>query len=99
MIHQVHENVSQVPAKFGLVLGLGETANIILTVLKKLRSAHCHMVSIGQYLQPVYAHFPAHQFVIPRVYEVWRRTSPHLGFSVVAGGSFVRSFHNARKLV
>lgn len=98
MIHQVHENISPVPAKSGLVLGLGETANKILTMLKKLRSVHCHMLTIGQYLQPVYAHFPAHQFVIPRVYEAWRRTSPQLGFAVVAGGSLIRSSYNARKL-
>jgi len=53
LIQHVHEYAPQIPIKSGFMLGLGETADEILTVLKDLRSAYCHMVTIGQYLQPL----------------------------------------------
>ncbi len=87
-----------VPAKSGLMLGLGETDEEIRRTLADLLEAGCRLLTLGQYLQPSRRHLPVDRFVTPDEFKRWHRTARQMGFSQVASGPFVRSSYHAREL-
>jgi len=84
-----------VPAKSGLMLGLGETPSEVVAVMRDLRAHDCEMLTLGQYLQPSLAHLPVERFVTPGEFEDLGRTARELGFSSVASAPLVRSSYHA----
>ena len=87
-----------IPAKSGLMLGLGETAQEIEQTLEDLYDSDCRILTLGQYLQPSQSHLPVQRFVAPQEFEKWRETALQTGFAEVASGPFVRSSYHARGL-
>ncbi len=87
-----------IPAKSGLMLGLGETDEEIRQTLSDLLAAGCRLLTLGQYLQPSRRHLPVERFVTPEEFKRWYRTARRMGFSQVASGPFVRSSYHAREL-
>lgn len=85
----------QVPTKSGLMLGLGETKEEIIEVLKDLRAHDCEMLTLGQYLQPSLHHLPIDRFVMPEEFDELGKIAQELGFSSVASGPMVRSSYHA----
>jgi lipoic acid synthetase len=85
--------------KSGLMLGIGESDSDILRTLKDLRSVHCCLITIGQYLQPSDSHLPVHRFVPPEDFDGWRTEALSLGFKGVASGPFVRSSYHAGEML
>jgi lipoic acid synthetase len=83
------------PTKSGLMLGLGETRQEIIEVLRDLRAHHCDMLTLGQYLQPSREHLPVQRFLTPEEFDELRREAEALGFSNVASGPMVRSSYHA----
>ena len=83
--------------KSGLMLGLGETDNEVLSVLEDLRRAQVDIVTIGQYLAPTKAHFAVQRYVTPKSFDAWRQTAKNMGFSHVFCGVFVRSSYHAEE--
>lgn len=81
--------------KSGIMLGLGETREETLQVLKDLRRHHCDMLTLGQYLQPSKDHLPVDRFVTPEEFEALRVIAQDMGFSNVASGPMVRSSYHA----
>jgi lipoic acid synthetase len=88
----------RLPAKSGLMLGLGESPEEILKTLQDLRNAGCDLLTLGQYLQPTREHLPVERFISPEEFDNWRRTAIKMGFSEVASGPFVRSSYHAKEL-
>lgn len=84
-----------VPTKSGLMLGLGETDEEIIEVLKDLRAHDCDMLTLGQYLQPSLYHAPVQRFVTPATFDMLGEIARDLGFSNVASGPLVRSSYHA----
>jgi len=84
-----------VPTKSGLMLGLGETREEILDVLRDLRAHDCEMLTLGQYLQPSRDHLPVDRFVTPEEFEAFRIEAEAMGFTRVASGPMVRSSYHA----
>jgi lipoic acid synthetase len=84
--------------KSGMMLGLGETADEVRTVLADLRGAGCDIVTIGQYLAPSVRHLPVERFVEPAEFEAYERDARALGFVAVSAGPFVRSSYNAESV-
>jgi lipoic acid synthetase len=84
-----------VPTKSGLMLGLGESRQEILEVLRDLREYGCDMLTLGQYLQPSRDHLPLDRFVTPKEFDELRREAESLGFTSVASGPMVRSSYHA----
>lgn len=84
--------------KSGLMLGLGETAEEVQSVLEDLIQSGCHFLTIGQYLQPSTDHLPVERYIPPEEFEEWRKTALDLGFKGVASGPFVRSSYHAKDL-
>jgi lipoyl synthase len=85
----------QVPTKSGLMLGLGETREEVLEVLRDLREQGCDMLTLGQYLQPSRDHLPVRRFWTPDEFEDLRVIAESMGFSNVASAPMVRSSYHA----
>jgi lipoic acid synthetase len=84
-----------IPAKSGLMVGLGETDTEILQVMRDLRTHLVDMLTIGQYLQPSAHHLPVLRYVEPAVFETYAREAEAMGFSHAACGPMVRSSSHA----
>ncbi len=84
-----------VPTKSGLMVGLGETDDEILAVMRDLRAHDVDMVTIGQYLQPSPHHLPVERYVEPAVFSSFEEAARALGFRHAAVGALVRSSYHA----
>ena len=84
-----------IPTKSGLMLGLGETDEEILAVMRDLRAHGVDMLTIGQYLQPTAHHLPVLRYVHPDGFAVFERAARELGFLHAAIGPMVRSSYHA----
>jgi lipoic acid synthetase len=84
-----------VPTKSGLMVGLGETDDEILAVMRDMREHSIDMLTIGQYLAPTGHHLPVHRYVHPETFERFGREAKDLGFQHAAVGALVRSSYHA----
>ena len=84
-----------VPAKSGLMVGLGETDGEILDVMRDLRAHDVDMLTIGQYLQPGAHHLPVLRYVEPAVFDMYAAKAHEMGFMHAACGPLVRSSYHA----
>ena len=84
-----------VPTKSGLMVGLGETDEEILGVMRDLRAHEVDMLTIGQYLQPSPHHLPVERYVMPEVFSRFEAEAGRLGFRHAAIGAMVRSSYHA----
>ena len=85
----------EVPTKSGLMLGLGETDEEILQVMRDMREHNVDMLTIGQYLQPAEHHLPVLRYVHPDTFAMFEREAYAMGFSHAAVGAMVRSSYHA----
>lgn len=81
--------------KSGLMLGLGETEEELMTALKDLREVHCNILTLGQYLQPTPHQLPVVEFVTPERFARYKAIAEEMGFLHVASGPMVRSSYHA----
>jgi len=84
-----------VATKSGLMLGLGETDDEILAVMRDLRAHGVDMLTIGQYLQPSAHHLPVLRYVHPDAFAALDRAAREMGFAHAAVGPMVRSSYHA----
>ena len=84
--------------KSGLMVGLGETREEVMEVMRDLRGARCDLLTIGQYLQPSERHHPVRSFVTPGEFAEYGRIGMDMGFAAVASGPLVRSSYRAADL-
>jgi lipoic acid synthetase len=86
-----------IPTKSGLMLGLGETRDEVLQVLKDLREHSVQIVTLGQYLRPSKKHLPVIRYVPMEEFAEYRRIGAELGFRHIESGPLVRSSYHAEK--
>ena len=84
-----------IPTKSGLMLGLGETDEEILDVMRDLRAHDVDMLTIGQYLQPSAHHLVVARYAEPAVFDMLQRRAEEMGFRHAACGPMVRSSYHA----
>lgn len=87
-----------IPAKSGIMLGLGETETEVRQVIADVYATGCRMLTIGQYLQPTAQHLPVAAFIPPEEFGRWRAFALKMGFEKVASGPFVRSSYHAGEM-
>lgn len=85
--------------KSGIMLGLGETWDEILQVMKDLRNADCELLTIGQYLSPSDDHLPVMKFYHPDEFLKLKKIGEDMGFAHVESGPLVRSSYHAKEQV
>ncbi len=88
-----------VPTKSGVMVGLGEEWDELVTTLQDLRRAGCQIVTIGQYLRPSLANLPMSRFYTPAEFAELKRIGLELGFGHVESGPLVRSSYHAHEQV
>jgi lipoic acid synthetase len=86
-----------IPTKSGLMVGLGETWEELVGVLRDLRRVGCQVLTIGQYLRPSLAHLPMDRYYTPDEFGELKRVALALGFGHVESGPLVRSSYHARE--
>ena len=84
-----------VPTKSGLMVGLGETDEEILQVMRDLRAIDVDMLTLGQYLAPSAHHLPVERYVHPETFAMFERQAMAMGFRHAAVGALVRSSYHA----
>ncbi len=95
LLSRFHTLVPGVPTKSGLMVGLGETDEEIVEVMKDMRAHGIDMLTIGQYLAPSKHHLPVVRYVEPATFAHWERVAADLGFTHAAIGPLVRSSYHA----
>ena len=83
--------------KSGLMLGMGETRNEILQVMRDLRDQGCHLLTLGQYLAPTAGHFQVQRYIPPDEFDLLAEIGHDLGFLHVESGPLVRSSYHAEE--
>jgi lipoic acid synthetase len=95
LLQQFKARHPAVPTKSGLMVGLGETDQEIVQVMRDLRAHDVDMLTIGQYLQPSPHHLPVERYVEPAVFAAFEAQANELGFKHAAIGAMVRSSYHA----
>ena len=85
----------EVLTKSGLMVGMGETEEQIMAVIRDLRAHDVEMLTIGQYLQPSKDHYPLQRYVEPDEFRRYSEYADEIGFTHVASGPLVRSSYHA----
>ncbi len=88
---------SGIPAKSGLMLGLGETKAEVLAALDDLAAAGVRRLTLGQYLQPTAAHLPVVDYIHPEIFAWYKQQALDRGFLHVESGPLVRSSYFAER--
>ena len=95
LLKEFKARLPHLPTKSGLMLGLGETDDEILAVMRDLRAHDVGMLTLGQYLQPSAHHLPVARYAEPAVFKEFARHANELGFAHAACGPLVRSSYHA----
>ncbi len=84
-----------VPTKSGIMVGLGETDEEILQVMRDMRAHDIDMLTIGQYLSPSMSHLSVKRYVHPDTFKMFEAEAYKMGFKHAAVGAMVRSSYHA----
>ena len=95
LLKEFKDRFAEIPTKSGLMVGLGETDDEILAVMRDMRAHAIDMLTIGQYLQPTAGHLPVMRYVHPDVFAMFEREAYAMGFKHAAVGALVRSSYHA----
>jgi len=99
MLAYVKRAHPRTPTKSGLMLGLGETIEEVLDVMRDLRLAQVDILTLGQYLRPTLKHLPVIRFAPPEEFAELKRRGYEMGFRYVESGPLVRSSYHAADAV
>ncbi len=97
LLAKVKQLNPKIKTKSGLMLGLGETKEQVLQVMRDLRRTNCDFITIGQYLRPGKDNLAVERFVLPREFEDYRDIGRKMGFAQVQSQPFARSSYQADK--
>ena len=95
LLSRFRKSSPSIPTKSGLMVGLGETDDEILAVMRDLRANGVAMLTIGQYLAPSPHHLPVERYVHPDTFAMFEREAAAMGFRHAAVGPLVRSSYHA----
>lgn len=98
LLHKVKSMNGKILTKSGIMLGLGETEDQVLEVMKDLRQVGCDILTLGQYLAPSKEHHPVIEYVHPDLFKKYRDTGMNMGFMNIASSPLVRSSYHAEEV-
>ncbi len=91
-IHQMGKR-----SKSGIMLGLGETKDEVIEIMRDLIEVNLNVLTLGQYLQPTKMHLEVNRFVTPDEFLEYKVIGEEMGFDIVESGPLVRSSYHAEK--
>jgi lipoic acid synthetase len=95
LLRRAKEFAPEIPAKTGMMLGLGETKEEVVSAMADLAAQGTDILTLGQYLQPTREHLPIVRYVHPEEFAEFKRIGERLGFKHVESGPLVRSSYHA----
>jgi lipoic acid synthetase len=95
LLHRARELSPRTPTKSGLMVGLGETRDELLTVFADLRAQGVDVLTVGQYLRPTLKHLPVERYVAPEEFTELKAHAKQMGFRHVESAPLVRSSYHA----
>ncbi len=95
VLGEVKEMDPSIYSKSGFMVGVGETKEEVLEVMKDLRTVKCDILTIGQYLKPPSSDLEIAEFIHPDLFKEYEKKGYEYGFKFVASSPFVRSSYNA----
>jgi lipoyl synthase len=95
LLRRAADSVPQVPTKTGMMLGLGETRDEVISAMEQIAAQRTQILTLGQYLQPTPEHLPIERYVHPDEFAEFKRLGEQLGFKHVESGPLVRSSYHA----
>lgn len=98
VLKNARDMAAHIKIKSGLMVGLGETFDEVLSVMQDLRAAGCNFLTIGQYLRPSKNNLPVVEYIKPEVFDIYKERALDLGFKQVASAPLVRSSMNAEDM-
>lgn len=97
LLKRYKERRPEVRTKSGLMLGVGETKEQVLEVMRDLRAHNVDMLTLGQYMQPSKDHLAIDRWVTPAEFDWLAEEGYKMGFMHIASGPLVRSSYHADK--
>lgn len=97
VLHQIASR--GITAKTGIMVGLGETKEEVLTLIKDVLKSNVSVLTIGQYLRPSRSHIEVSEYVMPELFEIYRLEALNMGVRIVESAPLVRSSYRAEKHV
>ena len=94
---EIAARIPHIEAKSALMLGLGETRDEVVAVLRDLRGVGVRRLSLGQYLRPTLDHLPVARYLHPDEFSEYEAVGRELGFTWVKAGPLVRSSYYAEE--
>ncbi len=88
---------SGITSKSGIMVGLGETEEEVITTMKNLVDAGCKVITIGQYLQPTTNNIEVKEYITPQQFDDYKKIGFEMGFLYIESGPLVRSSYMADK--
>jgi lipoic acid synthetase len=98
LLKRSKKDYPHISTKSGFMLGLGETQEEVLGLLRDLRGVGCDFLTVGQYLQPRQDRLSVVRFIPPEEFEQYKKIGEGMGFKSVASGPFVRSSYHAAEM-
>ena len=98
LIERVKSYAPEIPAKSGLMVGLGESVDEIRQALEDLHKSGCRLLTIGQYLAPSEKHHPVIAYYTPEEFDELKKIALDIGFDGVVSGPLIRSSYQASKM-
>jgi lipoic acid synthetase len=96
LLRRVKEFDRTMPSKTGMMLGLGETREEILSAMRDIAAQGTDILTLGQYLQPTKEHLPVVRYVHPDEFAEYKAAGEReMGFKHVEAGPLVRSSYHA----
>ncbi|MDP1653589.1 MAG: lipoyl synthase [Rhodocyclaceae bacterium] len=95
LLQEFRRRLPAIPTKSGLMVGLGETDDEILAVMRDLRAHEVKMLTIGQYLAPSGHHLPVTRYVHPDIFKMYAVEAETMGYTNCASAPLVRSSYHA----
>ena len=95
VLRVIKEISPRLKTKSGIMLGMGEREDEVISVMKDLRSAGCDFLSIGQYLAPSKRHYQVKEYISPEQFELYKTEGLAIGFTHIESSPYVRSSYNA----
>jgi lipoic acid synthetase len=87
----------QLPTKSGIILGLGEERDELLSTMRDLRGVGVSLLTLGQYLRPSPRHLPIARYYRPEEFAELAEAGRAMGFAHVESGPLVRSSYHAKR--
>lgn len=94
-IKKLNQNIY---TKSSIMLGLGETDDEVIQVMKDLRKINADIITFGQYLRPSNWHLPVQEYIKPEMFKYFEQRALDLGFLYCVSGPFIRSSYKAGEL-